>query len=148
MGMSFWWIDWQQGGAEGGCTGLAQNPTIWLNKLRATDHIRRNENVRALILSRWGGLGNHRYQVGFSGDVQDLSWQSLAFQPYFSFTASNVGYGFWSHDIVGPYNNHELHTRWIQWAAYSGVFRTHDRGMSSGSCANNNPQTCAIVKVC
>jgi len=27
--MTFWWIDWQQGGEEGGCTGLAQNPTIW-----------------------------------------------------------------------------------------------------------------------
>jgi hypothetical protein len=41
----------------------------------------------AFVLARWGGLGNHRYQVGFSGDVQDLTWKSLAFQPYYSFTA-------------------------------------------------------------
>ena len=29
QGMDFWWIDWQQGGQQAGCTGLAQNPTIW-----------------------------------------------------------------------------------------------------------------------
>ena len=28
--VSFWWIDWQQGGAQGGMTGYKQNPTIWL----------------------------------------------------------------------------------------------------------------------
>ncbi len=39
------------------------------------------------------------------------------------------------------------HTRWIQWGAYSGVFRTHDRGMSGGSCADANPPNCAIVEL-
>ena len=29
--------------------------------------------TRPLILHRWGGLGNHRYQVGFSGDVIPVS---------------------------------------------------------------------------
>jgi hypothetical protein len=29
QGMDFWWIDWQQGGTPGGCTGGKQNPTIW-----------------------------------------------------------------------------------------------------------------------
>ena len=112
------------------------------------------------MLARWGGLGNHRYQVGFSGgafapavlplpfaastheldlsrlnlppllspaktaalvgicsqsfcddvcaDVNPLAWNSFAYQPYFSATASNVGYGFWSHDIEGPGDDHEL----------------------------------------
>ena len=44
-----------------------QNPTIWTDKLRATYHIRRGEEQRGIVLARWGGLGNHRYQVGFSG---------------------------------------------------------------------------------
>eukprot|EP01125_Pyxidicula_operculata_P005865 TRINITY_DN2050_c0_g6_i2.p1 TRINITY_DN2050_c0_g6~~TRINITY_DN2050_c0_g6_i2.p1 ORF type:complete len:1034 (+),score=272.65 TRINITY_DN2050_c0_g6_i2:380-3481(+) len=146
-GMDFWWIDWQQGGKEGGCKGGKQNPTIWLNKLRGTDHIRRKSALRGLILSRFGGLGSHRYQVGFSGDVDELSWQNLAFQPYFSLTASNVGYGFWSHDLVGPHDDHELHTRWLQWGAYSGVFRTHDRGMAVGGCADTNPPSCSIIEI-
>lgn len=29
-------------------------------------------------------------------------------------TASNVGYGFWSHDIEGPGGDHEMYTRWVQ----------------------------------
>lgn len=32
-----------------------------------------NLQVRPLLLHRWGGLGNHRYQVGFSGDVIAVS---------------------------------------------------------------------------
>ena len=62
-------------------------------------------------------------------------------------TATNVGYGFWSHDIEGPWNNPEMYVRWVQWAAYSGVFRSHDRGMSAGGCADSNPSTCSVVEV-
>src|SRR3990172_3567611 len=56
---------------------------------------------RPIVFHRWGGLGNHRYQIGFSGDTIAV-WDSLAFQPYFTATAANVGYGYWSHDIGGP----------------------------------------------
>ena len=120
----------------GGCAGGLVNPTIWTDKLRATYHLRRGEETRGIVLARWGGLGNHRYQVGFSGDVNPLAWSSFAYQPYFSSTSANVGYGFWSHDIEGPGDDHELYTRWIQFAAFSAVFRSHDRGMSGGGCAN------------
>jgi hypothetical protein len=74
-----------------------------------------------------GGLGNHRYQIVFSGDTVS-AWPSLAFQPYFTATAANVGYAYWSHDIgghmpgpVGP----ELYTRWIQFGIFSPILRTH-----------------------
>ena len=30
-----------------------------------------------------------------------VSWASLEFQPEFTATASNIGYGQWSHDIGG-----------------------------------------------
>lgn len=154
-GIDYWWIDWQQGGNHGGCKGMLQNPTIWTNKMRATDHIRRGSTKRGLVLARWGGLGSHRYQVGFSGDVSGVTWESLAYQPYFSMTATNVGYGFWSHDIVGPggqdVDKLELYTRWLQWATYSGIFRSHDRGSSAGNCAGDFPSsttsnTCTVVK--
>ena len=158
LGANFWWIDWQQGGAAGGisqASGLSQNPTIMLNHVRATDPWRRGSSARAMVLGRWGGLGNHRYQVGFSGDVlgprsapeMGLTWRNLAYQPYFTWTAANVGFGFWSHDLVGPHTDHELHTRWLQWGASSPVFRTHDRGMSSGDCALVSQELCAIVRV-
>jgi alpha-glucosidase (family GH31 glycosyl hydrolase) len=147
MGMDFWWIDWQQGEDKGGCAGGKQNPTIWTNKLRGTDHIRRGKtNTRGLVLGRWGGLGNHRYQVGFSGDVAHVSWEDMAYQPYFSMTASNVLFGFWSHDIVGIPSDPEMHTRWIQLSALSGTFRTHERGESAGDCADRNPADCWVVE--
>ena len=81
---------------------------------------------RNALLHRWGGLGNHRYQIGFSGDVIP-TWASLTFQPYFTATAANVGYTFWSHDLGGHISasEPELYTRWLQWGAFSPVFRTH-----------------------
>jgi hypothetical protein len=44
-------------------TGYKQNPTFWLNHLRCTDRHRTGDNVRGIVLARWGGLGAHRYQV-------------------------------------------------------------------------------------
>lgn len=153
-GIDFWWIDWQQGGTQGGCTGLGMNPTIWLNHARATDAARRGQDARAFVLARWGGLGNHRYQVGFSGDVALVNWGNLAFQPYFTLTAANVGYSHWSHDLVGPgggAGGEELYTRWVQWISWSAVFRSHDRGMSAGGCYSKNfplvAGDCPVVQV-
>eukprot|EP01084_Bolivina_argentea_P280871 480426_1 len=119
-GWDFWWIDWQQGGSTGVYYSNI-NPTIWLNYVRGTNHIRRGENVRDLVLARYGGYGNQRYPFGFSGDVTH-TWNMLKFEVYFTSTAANVAYE-WSHDIMGAANDNELDTRWIQWGAYSPLFR-------------------------
>jgi alpha-glucosidase len=142
--VDFMWIDWQQGGDAGGMTGYKQNPTFWLNHLRCTDRHRVGDSKRALVLARWGGLGMHRYQVGFSGDVAGLTWSNMLYQPYFSATSANVGHGFWSHDIEGPPEDQEMYTRWIQIGSFSGVMRSHDRGMSAGGC-NNKPAPAGTV---
>lgn len=134
------WIDWQSGGFAGGLTGDKQNPTFWLSRLRSTDRHRKGDSRRGLVLSRFGGLGAHRFQVGFSGDVLDLDWPNMRYQPYFSATASNVGFSYWSHDIVGPSGDDELFTRWTQVGAFSGTMRFHDRGLASGNC-NNVPSS-------
>lgn len=122
QGVDFWWLDWQQQNRTD-LPGL--NPTWWLNYLHFMEQA--SQGARPLVFHRWGGLGNHRYQIGFSGDTH-ANWASLAFQPWFTATAANVGYAYWSHDIgghapgaVGP----ELYTRWIQFGVYSPVFRTH-----------------------
>jgi alpha-glucosidase len=123
QGVDFWWMDWQQWDTTRIPT---LNPTWWINYTFFTD-MERQGKQRPVILARWGGLGNHRYQVGFSGDVLS-DWSSLAFQPYFTATAANVGFGYWSHDIgghiPGPVSP-ELYTRWVQWGAFSPVLRTH-----------------------
>lgn len=138
-GFDFYWIDWQQGGMNGGCPGDHLNPTFITDHVRSTDNIRTGVNQRDAVLARWGGMGSHRYPVGFSGDVAQLTWECFAYQPYFSVTAANVAYGSISHDLVGPPNDHELHVRWMQFGAFSGVMRIHDRGMSAGSCYPDCP---------
>ena len=123
QGVDFWWLDWQQWGTTA-IPGVT--PTWWLNYVHFTDMERRGK-ARPLLFHRWGGLGNHRYQVGFSGDAISV-WKSLAFQPYFTATAGNVGYGYWSHDIGGHLPGSitpELYTRWIQFGILSPILRTH-----------------------
>ncbi|MBK9128752.1 MAG: DUF5110 domain-containing protein [Phycisphaerales bacterium] len=126
QGVDFWWMDWQQG-TDSNIPGL--DPLFWLNHLHWQDWERDAgaKHERPLVFSRWGGLGNHRYPIGFSGDTHSV-WASLAFQPYFTATAGNVGYGYWSHDIGGHFpgpTDPELYARWIQWGALSPVLRTH-----------------------
>ncbi|MGB3715313.1 MAG: TIM-barrel domain-containing protein [Candidatus Promineifilaceae bacterium] len=96
QGVDFWWVDWQQGEKS----HMQDLDPLWiLNHLRFHD-LARNDRTRPMILSRWGGLGSHRYPVGFSGDSH-VTWESLAFQPSVTATAANVGYGCWSHDLGG-----------------------------------------------
>jgi alpha-glucosidase (family GH31 glycosyl hydrolase) len=123
IGVDFWWMDWQQG-TETGMPGL--DPLMWLNHLHYFD-LKRSKEKRGLIFSRYGGLGSHRYPVGFSGDTI-VSWESLAFQPYFTATSANVGYGWWSHDIGGHMigtGDRELYIRWVQFGVFSPVTRVH-----------------------
>ena len=122
QGIDFWWLDWQQ---EPTTKMAGVTPTWWLNYVHFTDQQR--EGKRPLLFHRWGGLGNHRYQIGFSGDSISV-WQSLAFQPWFTATAANVGYAYWSHDIGGHMPgavDPELYTRWVQFGAFSPILRTH-----------------------
>ena len=122
QGVDFWWLDWQQ---EPNTQTPGVSPTWWLNYVHFTDQAR--EGKRPLLFHRWGGLGNHRYEIGFSGDTISV-WDSLAFQPWFTATAANVGYAYWSHDIGGHMPgvvNPELYTRWIQFGIFSPILRTH-----------------------
>jgi hypothetical protein len=121
--VDFWWVDWQQGTRS---TMAGLDPLWWLNHLHFYD-LGRDGPKRPVVFSRWGGLGNHRYPIGFSGDTI-VSWSSLAFQPFFTATAANVGYGWWSHDIGGHYGgieDAELYTRWVQYGVFSPIFRLH-----------------------
>jgi alpha-glucosidase (family GH31 glycosyl hydrolase) len=127
-GVDFWWLDWQQDVFDSRLKKL--NNTWWLNYVLFSD-MERNRTTRPLLYHRWGGLGNHRYQIGFSGDSYS-TWKSLEFLPYFNSTASNVLYGYWSHDLGGhqfakgvSQLDKELFVRWMQFGAFSPIMRTH-----------------------
>ncbi|KAF2152182.1 glycoside hydrolase family 31 protein [Myriangium duriaei CBS 260.36] len=119
----FWWIDWQQGSTSR-VPGL--DPLWLLNHFHFLDNANK-VGGSPLIFSRYAGPGSHRYPVGFSGD-SFATWASLQFQPEFTATASNIGYGWWSHDIGGHmhgYRDDELTTRWVQFGAFSPILRLH-----------------------
>jgi len=121
-GVDFWWIDWQQG-KDSGLAGL--DPLWALNHYHYLDSVHRNG--QGLILSRYAGVGSHRYPVGFSGDTH-MDWEFLDYMPYFTATAANVGYGWWSHDIGGHHKglrDEELYLRWLQFGVFSPINRTH-----------------------
>lgn len=134
QGVDFWWLDWQQWRESRYTEGLSN--TFWLNYTFFQDKVRQTASLgkeapRAMIYHRWGGLGSHRYQVGFSGDTF-ASWDVLRYLPYFTATASNVGYGYWGHDIGGHMQprgvretDPELYTRWLQGGVFTPVFKTH-----------------------
>ncbi len=127
QGVDFFWMDWWwQAWQPDQLTSLPNvQPTWWLNYIHFTDQQR--EGKRPLILHRWGGLGNHRYQVAFSGDTNS-SWEQLGFQFWFTATAANVGFAYWSHDIGGHLPgviDPELLTRWVQFGGFSPILRTH-----------------------
>lgn len=128
-GVDFWWIDWQQHLTSNDTYGLSE--TFWCNHIFFNDMVRKRTDRRPVIFHRWGGLGSHRYQIGFSGDAL-INFQTLGFQPYFTATASNVGYGYWGHDLGGHaftdesiVNDPELVLRWIQFGVFTPIFRTH-----------------------
>lgn len=128
-GVDFWWIDWQQHLTSPYTNGLGE--TFWCNHVFYNDMVKNRPDRRPVIFHRWGGLGSHRYQIGFSGDAL-INFPTLAFQPYFTATASNVGYGYWGHDLGGHAwtdeknaNDPELVLRWIQFGVFTPIFRTH-----------------------
>lgn len=121
-GVDFWWTDWQQIGGSG---QEGYDPLWMLNHYLYTDNARHGKYP--LTLSRYAGLGSHRYPLGFSGDT-GMSWEGLDFQPYFTNCASNVGYGWWSHDIGGHWKgiwSDELQVRWLQYGVFSPIMRLH-----------------------
>lgn len=157
--VDYWWTDWggcesgtpgiptlthdergrcagwvhASGGSAGGCTRVFW----WGNYVFFSDPTRfgstaagRANGKRGLVLTRYGGLGAHRYPVGFSGDAQQ-NYATLQYQVEMTPTASNVLFGWWSHDIGGFHNGtgykgdedpqslrgSELYLRWLQFGA-------------------------------
>jgi alpha-glucosidase (family GH31 glycosyl hydrolase) len=125
QGVDFCWIDWQQGRES----KIPNIDPLWvLNHYHYLTSKRSISNLgEPMTFSRFAGPGSHRYPIGFSGDTL-ITWATLHFQPEFTATASNIGYGWWSHDIGGHYwgtRSNELTTRWVQLGCFSPILRLH-----------------------
>ena len=129
------WIDWQQADIawhderpeyiQKAEPFEAYDPLWALNHYHYLDNGEKKKTP--LILSRYAGLGSHRYPLGFSGDTF-ITWKTLAYLPYFTATASNIGYTWWSHDIGGHQQGEksdELYLRHLQYGVFSPINRLH-----------------------
>lgn len=121
-GVDFWWLDWQQYQFTPSIPTLSN--LFWLNHYyykHTSEKGRRGQS-----LSRWGGWGDHRHPINFSGDAS-TNWKMLAFEAPFTSVAGNVGCFFWSHDMGGHMGdrNEESFTRWCQFGALSAMLRLH-----------------------
>lgn len=137
QGVDFWWLDWQQEKTVGehsrakgyelsdGADKLSE--TFWCNHTFFEDMQKNRPSLRPVIYHRWGGLGSHRYPICFSGDTW-AAWSTLGYEIYFTSNASNVCYAYWGHDLGGHQggdNDPELLLRWLQFGAFTPIFRTH-----------------------
>ena len=135
QGVDFWWLDWQQDLTSSYVKGLGQ--TFWLNHVFYNDMRLNRTDRRPVIFHRWGGMGSHRYPIGFSGDTF-ATYGTLQFESYVTATAANVCFGYWGHDGGGylqPNNvstDPELVLRWMQFCVFQPIFRTH--GSSQSGC--------------
>lgn len=144
-GVDFWWIDWQQGGISK-VEGL--DPLWMLNHYHFLDNGR--DGKRPMTFSRYAGPGSHRYPIGFSGDTVS-SWDTLDFQPFFTASASNIGYGMWSHDIGGHMlgdRDDERSGRWVQFGVFSPIMRLHSTNsrFNSKEPWRYRPEICAMME--
>lgn len=144
-GVDFWWLDWQQGTN----TAIAGLDPLWmLNHYHFLDIA--SGKKRPFLFSRYAGPGSHRYPVGFSGDTI-ITWESLDYQPYFTATASNIGYSWWSHDIGGHMQgcrDDELAVRWVQFGVFSPIMRLHSSNseFSGKEPWKFRPDICEVMK--
>lgn len=127
QGVDFWWLDWQQDEIKPYVKGLYKMRHLpWLNYC----YYKHSENggKRGLSFSRWGGFGDHKHPVWFSGDTK-CTWDVLAFEVKFNQTSSNAFCLYWGHDTGGfvGERNAEMYIRWTQFAAFSACLRVHSQ---------------------
>jgi len=123
-GISFWWMDWQQDWVFPYVRGTHMNHLAWINKLAFEDT--KQDGKRGAGYSRWGGWGDHRNPIHFSGDAT-ANWDVLAFEVKLSQTSGSAGCYYWAHDIGGFHGgtDPELLVRWTQFGALSAALRVH-----------------------
>jgi alpha-glucosidase (family GH31 glycosyl hydrolase) len=123
-GIDLWWVD-------GASPTKAVPETAWTNYVYF-QAMEKHTAKRPVILSRYGGLGNHRYPLQFTGDTAS-QWEVLRSQVDMTARGGNVGNAYLSHDIGGFVSeefwdgkvNPELFVRWVQFGCFSPVMRLH-----------------------
>ena len=128
MGIDFWWLDWQQDYVIPHVPGFkGQKVLPWLNVLYY-NHSKKG-GKRGASYSRFGGYGDHRHPMFFSGDTVSL-WPALKFEIENTVASGNSMCFWWGHDIGGfsapdGEKNGEMYARWVQYGITTAALKLH-----------------------
>lgn len=98
---------------------------LWLLSHYHFYDMMRDYKRRPMVLCRHTNIAAHRYPVIYSGKTI-VGWDTLKQIPFHNSAASNMGVGFWSHDIGGYYKgteDNELYTRFVQLGTFSPILK-------------------------
>lgn len=125
-GVDFWWVDWQQNEIKPFVKGTRMEHLPWINYCYY--HHSENDNKRGLSFSRWGGFGDQKHPIYFSGDTHS-DWDILKYEVEFTSKSSNALAFFWGHDTGGFFGerNPEMFARWTQFTTFSATLRLHSQ---------------------
>lgn len=123
-GVDLWWVDWQQNYIYPYVFGTNTRSLLWINELYYRHSA--ESGIRGATFSRWGGWGDHRHPLHFSGDAY-TNWDMLSYEIKLTLASGNAGCYFWAHDIGGHKGRAEaeLLARWVQFGAMSAALRIH-----------------------
>lgn len=127
-GVDFWWVDWQQDYVMPTVPGLKNQPVLpWLNHMYY-EHSRA-DGKRGASYSRWGGWGDQKHPMYFSGDTA-TTWSALEFEIAMTVASANSMCFWWGHDIGGfaPVSEDrqpEMYVRWVQFGVASAAMKLH-----------------------
>jgi alpha-glucosidase (family GH31 glycosyl hydrolase) len=122
QGLDFWWVDGTQGSINGTVSQLVTNKLYFENS--------QQNGKRGMLLSRYGGIGSHRYGAFFTGDTHS-EWEVLEKLCEFNIRAGHVGMAYISHDTGGfshpqvPLIDPVRYIRWLQFGVFNPVLRMH-----------------------
>lgn len=127
-GIDFWWLDWQQDYIIPHVPGFEKQPVLpWLNRIYYENS--KKDGKRGANYSRWGGAGDQKHPMYFSGDTE-ACFETLKFEIENTVASSNSMCFWWGHDIGGfssadGVKNHELYVRWVQYGVTTAAMKLH-----------------------
>ena len=121
IGVDFFWINYRN--------FQDKNTSNLLNYYHFND-VKKDNNLRPLILGRPNTYAPHKYPIYYTGETI-VGWNTLKLLPRFNSTSANLGLSWWSHDIGGfkeGIEDAELYVRYVQLGTFSPIFRFSAKG--------------------
>ncbi len=119
------WLFWNEEGKAWGTLSEVKNAYAIKHQQAVYDKVTENGN-RAMLQTRSGYTGSHRYAAPWTGDING-GWGSMHEQIMMGTGLSVSGYNYWGFDIGGFFSSlsDDQYKRWVELATFTPVHRFH-----------------------